>query len=293
MGEIGTDDQYFAIMDRYVELGGDFFDTARVYQAGRCDITLGKWIKSRGNRSQIKICAKGSHPNPDTMHISRLTRGEILGDLEASLTALQTDYADVYILHRDDPKLPVAGIVDALDEAVRQGKTRRVGLSNWTCGRIAEAIDYAEKNGKTKPVLSQLLVSLACTSPHQTRDVTHVPINAYEAAWYRETQFPVMGFGSQGRGFFARLATGQAQKPDMAQYYGWYPENLRRANRAITLAKELDKPLAAVLTAYTQGMGLRAVALVAVSSPAQLDEVWQAHDLTLTKEQIRYLESGE
>ncbi|MDR2504579.1 MAG: aldo/keto reductase [Oscillospiraceae bacterium] len=292
MGEEGSDKARFEIMDKFAELGGVCFDTARLYAGGKADTSLGKWLRGFGNREAVVIVAKGCHPNRDTMHEHRLTREDVIGDLETSLKELQTDYADMYLLHRDFPKLPVCGIIDALDELVKSGKTKEVGVSNWTVGRIAEANEYAQKAGKAKLSVCQLHFSLGVTSPAQTLDVTHIPMNPYEFAWYKETGFPVMSFGTQGRGFFNRYALGLEQKPGSLQYYGHYPENFRRAERVKKLSEELGLPIAALLTAYVRDCGLNTIPLVAVSSIAQLEEVWRANDVKLSREQIGFLETG-
>ncbi|MDR1569367.1 MAG: aldo/keto reductase [Oscillospiraceae bacterium] len=292
MGEDGTDAARFRIMDKFVELGGNCFDTARLYAGGKSDGALGRWLKASGLRDKVVICAKGSHPSRSAMHISRLSEEEILGDLDTSLSEMGQEWVDMYLLHRDDPRLPVAGIVDALNKAVRAGKVKTIGVSNWTVGRIAEANEYARANGLAELSVCQLHTSLAMTSAAQTQDVTHVPMNPYEEAWYKETQFPIMGFGTQGRGFFASHANGLEQKPGSIQSYGYYPENFRRADRAAALAKELGVGLGAVLTAYVRDCGLNAVPLVSVSSIDQLLEVWRANDIALTESQVRWLETG-
>ncbi|HML47989.1 MAG TPA: aldo/keto reductase [Clostridia bacterium] len=292
MGAPENERARFAIMDSFVARGGNCFDTARVYADGESDVTLGKWLRASGMRDRVVICAKGCHPNKENMFASRLSREEILGDLEKSLKAMQLEYTDLYLLHRDDPKKPVSGIVEALHEAVQGGKTRVVGVSNWTVGRIAEANAYAKRQGLTQLSVCQLHYSLALTTAAQTQDITHVPMSNVEFGWYQETGFPVMGFGTQARGFFARCAAGSEQKPGPQQYYGHIPENFRRADRAVRLSKRLGVNLPALLAAYVRDAGLNAVALVGVSSLTQLDEVWEASRFTLTPEQVRYLENG-
>lgn len=292
MGSPENERTRFAIMDSFVARGGNCFDTARMYADGESDVTLGKWLHVSGMRDRVIICAKGCHPNKQSMYISRLSREEILRDLEQSLKAMQLECTDLYLLHRDDPQQPVSKIVEALHEAVQSGKTRTVGVSNWTVGRIAEANAYAKQRGLNPLSVCQLHYSLALTTAAQTQDITHVPMNNVEYGWYHETRLPVMGFGTQARGFFARYASGTAQKAGTQQYYGHIPENFRRADRAIQLSKRLGVRLSALLAAYVRDAGLNAIALVGVSSLAQLDEVWEASRFTLTPEHIRYLDNG-
>ncbi len=292
LGNPDREDICFALLDRYVEMGGNCMDTARVYGNGNTDVMLGRWIKSRRHRDKMVLCAKGCHPARENMFVNRLSPKDITGDLEESLSALQTDHADMFLLHRDDSRMPVDTIMQTLHALVKAGKTLAVGCSNWTVGRINEANQFARKNGLTPFSVCQLHYGLAQTTAAQTRDITHVPMSPIEAQWYREEQFPIMGFGCQGRGFYARYAAGAEQKEGTRQFYMWLPENLRRADRLIKLAADLHTNVSALAVAYARDSGLRCSALCAFSSLAQMEESFDALRLALTPAQIAYLESG-
>lgn len=118
----------FALMDAFVERGGNFLDMAHVYAnwipslpRSISEKTIGAWMKARGNRRQMIIGTKGAHPDLATMHISRLAPADIVQDLNESLQHLQTETIDLYWLHRDDPIRPVGEIIDTLD-AQSQGR---------------------------------------------------------------------------------------------------------------------------------------------------------------------------
>ncbi|NLG24277.1 MAG: aldo/keto reductase [Clostridiales bacterium] len=291
-GPAERDELSFAIMDRYVELGGNCFDTARLYADGQSDQSLGRWLRSRGLRDRVVVVTKGSHPDPATMHRSRLSPAEIEGDLDQSLAAIGIDRTDFHLLHRDDPKLPVSEIMTALDRLVRSGKARAVGCSNWTIGRIRQANDFAARNGLAPLAVCQLHHSLAITTAAQAGDVTYVPMSDVEYGWYRESNFPIMAFGAQARGYFSRIAAGQELKPDHLRYYEWIPENRRRADRIQALAAQLGVEVSPLAVAYVLRGGLNAVALCAFSSVAQLEQAVAGTAVDLTPEHIRYLEQG-
>ncbi|MGN0594118.1 MAG: aldo/keto reductase, partial [Hominimerdicola sp.] len=115
-----NDDYYFQFLDKYVELGGWCIDTARVY----CDWlenghnasegVVGRWIKARNCREKIVLATKGGHPEMEHMYENRLNREELTKDLNDSLECLQTDYIDIYFLHRDDESVPVSEIMPVL-----------------------------------------------------------------------------------------------------------------------------------------------------------------------------------
>ncbi len=282
----------FAVMDRYVELGGDTFDSARLYYDGGSDRALGKWIRSRGLFGKVNIVTKGSHPNKGDMFRSRLSKDEIERDLNESLSFLGVDHSDLHLLHRDDVKTPVDAIVPVLSGLVRAGKTRAVGVSNWTVGRIIEANEFALQNGFEPLRCCQLHFSLAQTTAAITGDITHVPMNEIEFGWYRESRLPVMCFGAQARGWFAARAAGREPSASPLKYYDLLPENRRRLIRLQNLSKSLGKSLSAITTAYVRDRGLNAVALCSFSSVAQLEEAFEAETFRLTAGQCKYLETG-
>ena len=289
------DEACFAVMDHYLEYGGTTFDSARIYAGGQSDEALGRWLRSRKiDRAKVSLVLKGCHPaDPKQMHISRLSPAEIAGDLEDSLRAVGTDYADLYLLHRDNPRLPVDEIMLTLDRLVREGKTRAVGCSNWTIGRIIEANEFAEANGLNKLSTCQIHFSLAQTTASQTKDVTHVPMSEVEFGWYQESGMPIMGFGPQGRGYFHRRLKGIAATEGDRKYYDYIPENRRRAERLGRLAKATGYAPAAILMAYSRDNKINSIPLAAFSSTAQMDDAYGALKFALSPEQIRFLETGE
>ena len=140
-----------AQLDRFVELGGNFIDTAHVYgdwvpgPRGRSEKVIGEWLKETGLRKDVVISTKGAHPDISDTSISRVNPEAIEKDLNESLERLNTDYIDLYFLHRDNPDVPVEELLDTLEEARIAGKIRYYGCSNWSISRISEAIEYARK----------------------------------------------------------------------------------------------------------------------------------------------------
>ncbi len=281
------------IFDRYRALGGRSFDTARMYYNGACDEMLGTYIRGRGIRADVTICMKGCYPaDNDKMYISRLSPAEIRFDLEESLRTFGTDYADLYLLHRDDPRIPVEEIMPTLDHLVREGKARAVGVSNWTVGRIQMANAFARANGLAQLSVSQMHFSLALTTPPLTKDITHVPMNATEEMWYRENDFPVMAFSSQGKGYFAQFEAGAGFKQTVSDYYTHLPENARRAARTVVLGKKYGVSASAIALAYVLNHPLKTSALCAYTKIAQYEDSIRALEIPMTAAEITYLERG-
>ncbi len=179
-----SEDLSFTLMDRFLAEGGNFIDTALVYGEwlpdgkGRSERTVGKWVKQRRTRDRVIIGTKGAHPRLSSMDVPRLARDEIVADLDESLGNLQTDYIDLYWLHRDDPRRPVAEILHTLNEQGERGKIRYFGCSNWRLDRIQAAQDYAAEHGIRGFAGNQLMWSLAVPNHAALFDPAMVTMDA-------------------------------------------------------------------------------------------------------------------
>ena len=293
IGPVERDDFYFKLMDRYVELGGTTFDSARIYGGGECDFAIGRWLKSRGCRDNVTVITKGSHPDTKTMFVSRLSDEEISYDIDTSLAAMGIECSDIHILHRDDIRIPAEQIVDSLNKLVTSGKTRSIGVSNWTASRIIQANRYAKEAGKIPVTCTQAHFSLAVTTPQGAGDLTYVPLDEIETAWYKESRQAVLAFSPQARGWFVARANGKVPKESPRRNYDDWPENHRRLQRLMKLSAESGYSLSALTTAYVRDSGMNAVPLCSYSSIEQLEDSLGALKFKLTKEQVDYLERGE
>lgn len=127
--------QTAAIVNAALDAGVTFFDTARMYGGGKSEEFLGAAV--RGQRDQVVIATKfGAPTGPDARNGSRDT---VMAEVEASLTALGTDYIDLYQQHYSDAHTPIEETLGALTELVEQGKVRYIGCSNYTGWQIADA----------------------------------------------------------------------------------------------------------------------------------------------------------
>ncbi|MFD3941749.1 aldo/keto reductase [Streptomyces sp. NPDC058579] len=157
-GWSSSEEQSFAVLDAYTAAGGNFVDTADMYsawaegnQGGESETVIGKWLASRGNRSEVVIATKvGAHPR-----YKGLAATTIKGAVEESLRRLGTDHIDLYYSHFDDPTVPVEEIVTALDQLVREGKVRAVAASNISPERLQASLDFAETEGLARYVALQ------------------------------------------------------------------------------------------------------------------------------------------
>ncbi len=154
---------------------------------------------------------------------------------------MQTEYVDVYFMHRDNPDVPVGEFVDAMDAEVRAGRIRGpIGGSNWTRERMDEAIAYAERTGKTRPSVLSNNFSLA----EMVDPVWPGCIASSDAAWkewLKQNRVTNFAWSSQARGFFTdRAAPGKMTDLELAR--AWYSDlNFQRKARAAELGRRLGK----------------------------------------------------
>ncbi|CAG7645618.1 aldo/keto reductase [Actinacidiphila bryophytorum] len=152
----------FAQLDRFVEAGGTFIDTADVYSGGRSEEIVGRWIADRPAdvTEQVVIATKGRFPMGPGPNDAGLSRRHLDRALTASLRRLGVDSIDLYQVHSWDPLTPVEETLQFLSDAVHQGRIHYVGLSNFTGWQLQKAVDTADFRGLVRPVTLQPQYSL-------------------------------------------------------------------------------------------------------------------------------------
>ena len=141
----------FRLLDRFVDEGFNFIDTADMYskwvpgnKGGESETIIGKWLKKSGKRGKVVIATKlGMEMAPDK---KGLAPAYINNAVKDSLKRLQTDYIDLYQSHTDDAQTPLADTLGAYDKLIKAGKVRAIGASNYSAERFEESLAVSEKN---------------------------------------------------------------------------------------------------------------------------------------------------
>lgn len=272
------------ICDAYFERGGNVLDSAWLYGGGLCDRLLGAWMAARGVRDDIILIGKGAH--------APLAYPDVIGrQLTESLDRLQTDVIDLYFMHRDNPDVPVGEFVDAMDAEVKAGRIRLFGGSNWSQERMDAAIAYAEKNDRQAPGLLSNNFSLA----EMINPVWPGTVAASDdgwKAWLKARQMPEFAWSSQARGFFTDRAAPD-KTDDKVLVNSWYSEkNFGRRARAVELGKRIGKSPIHVALAYCLFQAFPVFPLIGPLALGELEDSLEALDITLTREDVRWLEEG-
>jgi aryl-alcohol dehydrogenase-like predicted oxidoreductase len=148
-GQGESEDEAFILLDRAVELGINYLDTANAYGGGRSETTIGKWLATKGNgiRDHVLISSKVASPVGDGPNQRGLSRRHILEQIEASLSRLGIDYLDMYVVHEPDPTTPLEETLDVLDSLVTAGKVRYIGASNFPAWLMTKALWLSDAAG--------------------------------------------------------------------------------------------------------------------------------------------------
>ena len=264
-------------LNRFLEYGGNFVDTAHVYsdwipgEKSRSEKMLGRWIR-RHRREDLVVCTKGGHYDFDAPEVCRVTPEQLTRDLHESLDFLQTDYIDLYMLHRDNPELPVSEIVDCLDTFIRAGQVRYAACSNWTARRTAEAIAYAKQTGKAPFVVNELLWSMAEPNT-EALPASYVVKDPEMMRLGTESRLNFMCFSALAKGYLTRRCAGRPISEELHRTYD-NKHNEQLLEKLKTLGSARDVTHASLR--YFAGQPVTAIPIVTFSTTDQLTECAEA-----------------
>ncbi|HLL88434.1 MAG TPA: aldo/keto reductase [Tepidisphaeraceae bacterium] len=268
--------------DDWFARGGNAFDTSFVYGGGRPEVLLGQWMELRGVRDQCVVIAKGLH-TPDT-YPARFNY-----EFPKTLERLRTNYADLYVMHRDNPDVPVGEFVDVINAEIKRGRIKAWGGSNWSPSRIDAARDYAKKHGLVAPVALSNNFSLA----RMVEPVWDGCISASDPqtrGWLKQTQTVLLAWSSQARGFFLPGRAHPSKTDDAEMTRCWYAEdNFKRLARAEELAKRHNVQAINIALAYVLCQPFPTFPLIGPRQPSETRTSLPALDVTLSDRDLKYL----
>ena len=273
-----------ALLDVWLDLGGNMIDTARLYDGGKSETVIGDWLEASGARDRMMILTKGCHFDADG---DRVSKTELDGDLERSLKALKTDYIDLYLLHRDDTDIPAGDMVDWLAEHRASGRIRAFGGSNWSPDRVDEANAHAAKRG---------IPGFAAVSNYFGLAVANEPIwpgcemmGDEHVKWHGRTGIPNFAWSSQAQGFFSgRFRPERVDDPHIARTF-YSEENWRRLRRARDFGASLGKSATQIACAYVLNQAFRSFALVGPETVQELTSCAEAAYINLSADDLNLL----
>ena len=268
-------------IDRAIDLGCNFIDCANIYQKGRSEEILGKALK--GKRDSLVVTTKARSPVGDGINDQGLSRFHIMREIDRSLKRLQTDHVDIYICHAWDPETPLEETFRAMDDVVRQGKARYIGVSNFNGWQVTESLWTCDANNLDRFVVLQNQYNL---------------FNRWEI---ESDVMPVCHRHGIGMMTFSPIAVGlltgryrRGQEPPADGPWGRGKYDLDRAlteqndrviQKLIDIAHDRDKTPAQVATAWVLDHPEITSAMIGPDDPGQVDDSLGAVGWKLTQEE--------
>ncbi len=276
------------LIGRAVAAGVNFIDTADVYSFGSSETLTGQALKNLDiPRKDVVIATKvysEMGPGPNDRGASR---GHILDGVKRSLERLQTDYIDLYQIHANDPVTPIEETLRALDDLVRQGLVRYIGISNWAAWKIAKALGIAEAKNYTRFDTLQAYYSIA------GRDLERelVPL-------INEEKLGLMVWSPLAGGLLSGKFGPGAEKQEDARrtHFDFPPVNLERAWACVEAMREIGRAhggasVARIALAWLLAKPHVMSVIIGAKSISQLDDNLAAVEVTLSDGEIAYLDT--
>ncbi|MEN6562926.1 MAG: aldo/keto reductase [Christensenella sp.] len=287
-------DSALNLLDYYLDMGGNFIDTANIYGRWLPDAEnsseqfIGEWLRRRGRRENICLATKGGHPNLQTGE-GRVNRAHLTEELDNSLSTLGVEYIDLYWFHRDNTLMPIEEIIAIGEEFVRQGKVRYFGASNFTLARMQQAIQWQQAHPCRGFVALSNQWSLAYPNPGYklNGDQTLEGVDAAYYRWLLESEFPLIPYSATAGGFFGKAAMGSLN-PAMEKAYG-NTRNQELTGILLNMAEHYHTTPLTLSLAILLQQNFQVIPVTAVSDTNQLAESMKASELRLSGDDIALL----
>jgi aryl-alcohol dehydrogenase-like predicted oxidoreductase len=285
LGNLGQDETT-RMVKQALGAGINFIDTADVYSLGESETLLGNALK--GLRQEIVLATKVRLPMSYNFNNSGATRVNILREVEASLRRLRTEYLDLYQIHGWDSNTPLEETLRTLNDIVRQGKVRYIGLSNYMSWQAATAVMMQERLGLEKFVTAQMYYSLV------GRGLEH---EFQSFAQYFNVG--ILVWSALAGGFLSGKYTRANPAPAGTRFGdsgAFVPFDRDQGYRVVDVLKEVGArhgvSPARVALAWTLARPFVSSVIIAARKPEHLDDNIQAVDLKLSQEDLRLLDGA-
>jgi aryl-alcohol dehydrogenase-like predicted oxidoreductase len=273
------------IIKRALELGINFFDTADMYSLGASEAVLGRALQDFAIRKDVIVATKVYWPTGDGPNDRGLSRKHIMDSIDGSLRRLNTDYVDIYYIHRWDYESPIEETLEALDDLVRVGKVRYLGASSMHAWQFMKALGLADQHGWSRFVAMQNHYNLV----HREEEREMMPL-------CRDEGIGVVPWSPMARGFLAgnrkpgeRGVTARDTSDQMAHDYYFKEIDFAILERVVNLAREKGvKPAQIALAWLLHQTGVTAP-VIGATTMNHLEEAVEAAGVSLSVEDDAYL----
>lgn len=280
-------DEARPFIQRALDAGINFFDTADVYSLGESERITGRLLKELGvRREQVIIATKVHGQMSDDINDRGLSRKHILDSIDKSLQRLGMDYVDLYQIHRWDYETPIEETMEALNDIVRAGKARYIGASSMYAWQFAKALHVSEKHGWTKFVSMQNHYNLI----YREEEREMIPLCIDQG-------IGLIPWSPMARGFFAgnRTRDGggkteRAKSDPFGKSLYFREEDFTVAERAAEIAKERGVTGSQIALAWILSKSYITSPIIGLTKLEHLDQAIAALDIQLSEEEVKRLE---
>lgn len=272
-------------LQRALEHGITFFDTADMYSRGASEEILGRAIRDFTRRDAVVLATKVYFPMGEGPNDRGLSRRHIIEAAEASLRRLGTDYIDLYQIHRWDPSTPVEETISALDALVKAGKVRYLGASSMFAWQFAKALYAADRHGWTRFISMQNHYNLV----YREEEREMIPLCREEGVGLIPWSPLARGFLAGNRHRGALGDTARAHGDVFAHQLYYQPSDFDIADRVTALANERGVRPIQVALAWILRQPQVVAPIIGTTRLEQLDELVGALPLALSEAEDRFL----
>ena len=273
---------------RALEVGINFFDTADMYSVGKSEEVLGRALRDfASSRDSVVIATKAFNPMSEDPNDRGLSRKHLLSSIDRSLKRLQTDYVDLYQIHRWDPETPIEETLDTLDSIVRSGKVRYIGASSMAAWQFAKALYLSDLHGWTRFVTMQNHYNLV----YREEEREMMPLCLVQKIGCIPWSPLARGFltGSRTRDD-GKSATTRARTDDYAHKLYYKESDFQVVDRVTEIAKQRGVTNAQVALAWMLGKPVVSAPIIGASKTYQLDDAFGALAVKLSEDEVKRLE---
>lgn len=273
-------------IQRALDLGINFFDTADAYSHGISEEILGRALRDFTRREDVVIATKVYFPTGEGPNQRGLSRVHIMNAIEASLRRLGTDYVDLYQIHRWDPDTPVEETLEAMHDIVKGGKARYIGASSMYAWQFTKSLYLADLHGWTRFISMQNHYNLV----YREEEREMLPLCRAEGIGVLPWSPLARGFLSGNRQRQGWGSTTRSKSDDFAQSMYFQEADFEVADRAVELAQRKGVSPAQIAVAWLLHQPGITAPIIGASKMHHLEEGVAALDIKLTQDELTHLE---
>ncbi len=281
-----TEEQGRPFIQRALELGINFFDTANMYSLGVSEEITGRALRDFARRDEVVIATKVFFPMGDKPNQGGLSRKHVMHAIDASLRRLGTDYIDLYQIHRLDKETPIAEMLEVLHEVVKAGKARYIGASSMYAWQFAKTLYLADQHGWTRFVTMQNHYNLV----YREEEREMLPLCREEGVGIIPWSPLARGFLVGNRTLNKAGDTARAQTDKFAHEMYFQPGDFTIVDRVAVLAKRREVSAAQIALAWLLHQPGVTAPIIGASKMPQLEEAAAALNLGLSPEECAFLQ---